>query len=87
MMRKTISQTEARRLQKRVAQLEALVAGERRRYGGEYHGGTHVATLNSVGDYLLGTIKTARALGHAVMVTADGTQVFFYALPHPKVPV
>lgn len=86
-MKNTISQTEARRLRKRVAALESLVAGERRRYGGEYHGGTHVATLSNVGDYLLGTIKTARALGHAVMVTADGQQVFFFALPHPKVPV
>lgn len=86
MRRKTISQTEARRLQKRVAALEDLIAGERRRYGSTWPGGVHVASVNSPDPRLQATVQTARALGHAVVVTEEAGSIKFFALPHPKVP-
>lgn len=85
-MTKIISQTEARRLRKRVAQLEELVTYERRRYSGEWHGGTHVASIHAPDEALRAVVQTARALGHAVVVTTNGGEIRFYALPHPKVP-
>lgn len=85
MASKTISQTEARRLQKRVAALEDLITGERRRYASSWPGGVHVATINP-DTGLHATLSTARILGHAVVVTVEAGSVKFFALPHPKVP-
>ncbi len=85
MKRKTISQTEARRLQKRVGVLEDLIASERRRYASSWPGGVHVATINPDAT-LHATLNTARILGHAVVVTVEAGNVKFFALPHPKVP-
>lgn len=86
MASKSISQTEARNLRKRVALLEDLVAAERRRYASSWPGGVHLATINPDAS-LHATLNTARILGHAVVVTVETGNVKFFALPHPKVPV
>lgn len=80
-----ISQTEARRLRRRVDALQDLIAGERRRYASSWPGGVHLASINP-DPSLHATINTARILGHAVVVTVEAGQVKFFALPHPKVP-
>lgn len=82
-----ISQREARRLQKRVARLETILKSQRRQYVATYPGGVNIATLDLSGDMrTYGAIRTARLLGHAVvMVSDDGTyQVRIHALPHPS---
>lgn len=76
-MNKKISQLEARRLKRRVDELEA---NERRRnnaWSGDFPGGVHVYTL-TIGDALRQTIRVSRQLGHAVVVTlsSDGSAQF-----------
>lgn len=79
-MSKRISQREARRLRKRVAVLEDL---ERRRYSAwarEYPSGTHVGSISWPGrNTTTEAVRVARLLGHAVIVTVDGTELRLYA--------
>lgn len=81
-MSRVISQREARRLKKRVEELEYLLRNERRIWGAEYPGGVNIATAAYGKDSTVNTaIQTARKLQHAVVVLADDTSVRFYALP------
>lgn len=88
-MSKPISQTEARRLKRRVEELESAERNRRARYGSEYPGGVNIATYHGMddSDRLVVAAKTARMCGHAVIVVADQHFLRFYALPHPKVEV
>lgn len=78
----TISQREARKLRKRVAELEQLIEDQHRSWSKEWIGGTHIRTLDAAANgELRAAIKTARMLKHAVVVTLSDTQILFYALP------
>lgn len=81
-----ISQREARRLRKRVSELEGAIEKQRRIWGQEYVGGVHLMPLTfSESCHLPAVVKAARKMGHAVVVTGDDGQTLnFYALPLPK---
>ncbi len=73
-----ISQREARRLKKRVEELELRDRARARHWSSEYPGGAHIDTLTVAGvEYV--AIKTAWMLGYAVIVKPSRTnevQVF-----------
>lgn len=82
-----ISQREARRLRKRVTELERRELDRRRVWGQEWFGGVNIATIKyEDADHKIPvSIRTARRLGHAVVVVGDDSgQLRFVALPHPK---
>ena len=88
-MSKPISQREARRLRKRVHDLE--LAEQERRYcwAQEWVGGTMLGCVQFADHLeLLGRIRAARMLNHAVVVTADAASdscgIRFHALPLAK---
>jgi hypothetical protein len=64
---KKISQREAKHLRKRVAELERHNEQNASAWAREYIGGVHVATV-SVSDVNHAICKTARKLGHALVV-------------------
>ena len=76
--RKPISQTEARRLRKRVHDLEQQIDTITSSYGREYPG-TWVASINAQ-ETTVAKLDTARRLGHALVARLDGQQVLFYAV-------
>lgn len=79
-----ISQREARRLRKRVEELEKILVSQRSCWVADYPRGTNILTMTDCHrDFLIG-IRVARRLGHAVVVTETETGLRFYALPHPK---
>ena len=84
--RKTITQTEARRLQRRVAELEAAEERRRSAWVSDYPDGVNIGTIYFEDrDHTTTTaIRTARKLGHAVVAVDDGRAVRFHALPIPK---
>lgn len=80
-----ISQREARRLKKRVQELEKEINAQRASWSSDWPGGVHIATAEAD---MLATIcarlETARRLGHAVVATeASKTRIEFRALPLP----
>jgi hypothetical protein len=77
-----ISQREARRLEKRVYELEQERNNQRRSWCRDYSGGINLGFLARERDWLSGRIESARMLGHAIVVieSSDGT-LNFYALP------
>lgn len=81
-----ISQREARRLRKRVDELEEIIQKQHRSWSSSYPGGTHIATqpYNAETDFLPAIVKVSRQLGHAVVVVNDGPKLMFYGLPLPK---
>lgn len=81
-----ISQREARRLRKRVKELEEAEAKRQRRYAQDWPGGVNVATADLPTDAAV-AIRTARRLRHAVVAIADdsGNSVRFMALQHPEI--
>lgn len=88
MNRKSISQREARALKRRVEQLESMEERRRRRFVLDYPGGVNIAqhVYNDSRDFLPAVIDNSRKLGHAVVVTADGATLRYYAIPHPDMP-
>lgn len=79
-----ISQAEARRLKRRVAEL--VQAENQRRFGWaqSYPGGTHVGSFSLTDKpRLAGRIEGARMLQHAIVATieGDGVTVNLFALP------
>lgn len=78
---KKISQREARLLQKRVVELEALENKRRHQWNSEYPGGVFLTGI-VVHSTVHAMVKTARKLGHAVVMTNNGEDsVQLYALP------
>lgn len=65
-MSKKISQREARRLRKRVAELEKRNEQNASAWAREYIGGVHVATVG-VSDVNHAICRAARKLGHALV--------------------
>lgn len=81
-MNRTISQREARRLRKRVAELEDLDWQRWSSWASDFPGGTHIAAVDvSALPKSISAIETARKLKHAVIALNDGETVRFYALP------
>lgn len=78
-----ISQREARRMRKRLTELEQAENSRRNGWVREYPGGVNIASVSWAKDERIPVaIRTARLLGHAVVVTADdGGGVRFFALP------
>lgn len=79
---KAISQREARRLKKQVRDLMNQIDTMRRSWGRDYPG-VHLLTLNEedvMGDTDVAVLKTARRMGHPVVVTVDGKAVYFYGM-------
>lgn len=77
-----ISQAEARRLKRRVVELEDERRAQRRRWASEYPGGVHLGSLSRNKDWLTGRIDGAHMLGHAVVIRQnDDGDLHFFALP------
>jgi len=75
-----ISQREARRLKKRVEELERIESSNNNRWSQDYVGGVHIGSsdfTSEPGNF--SAVKTARALGHAVIAVPSGTEIKFYA--------
>lgn len=80
-----ISQCEARRLRKRVQELESVEESRLYSWSQTWPNGTHIGqtAITSSDDYkLIGAIEAARKLKHAVVVTVkDFGTLNFHALP------
>jgi hypothetical protein len=76
------SQREARRLRNRVIYLENTLARQSKLWVKDWPGGVHFWTMNMVPSDSMAAIRTARALGHAVVVVPehDNNTLRFYAL-------
>jgi hypothetical protein len=83
-----ISQREARRLQKRVSDLEQMLRDIRTPGPSlDYPGGVNVATETGVGERTRTAIQTSMKLGHVVICAVRNTSdnaVAFFALPAPR---
>lgn len=81
---KKISQAEARRLRKRVNQLEAILRKQALPWSAEWPDGIHILIMD-VDDQQFATIKTARKLNYAVLVNVDsGNVLTFHAQRLPE---
>ena len=87
-MKKQISQREARALRKRVAHLEKYFSQQRNIYAHDWPGGTHLGSLSWENDkHISSAVYTARQLGHAVVVVANGSRRFdLYAIQLERLP-
>lgn len=84
MSTKTISQREARALQRRVDLLEAREENRRSEWVRQYPGGAHIASV-MVSEVDAAKLRIARRLEHAVVaVNGNGNELLFYALPIAK---
>lgn len=80
-----ISQREARRLRKRVTALETVLKNQRRMWAQEYIGAEIASAAWEPMAALPVAVRTARKLGHAVVVIGNETGTLrFVALPHPS---
>lgn len=81
-----ISQREARRNQRELAQLQIQLEDQRAQWGRSYPGGTNIAQVNIGVGTMLGRLESAQMLRHAIVAVphSDGV-VYFYALPLPEV--
>ena len=75
-----ISQREARRLKKRVQELETVHTQQRRRWGSENPGGVELGHVVLSRDWFMGRIEAARMLGHAIVITEAENKIHFYAV-------
>ena len=73
-----ISQREARRLQKRVNELQAELNEQQYRWAKQWPGGVNIFTENAPSSTLLAIVRTARALKHAVVVTENDQGSLYY---------
>lgn len=73
-----ISQREARRLRKRVEELELADSKRRNAWISDWPGGVYLTGVAIHSD-VLAQVKTARKLGHAVVVVNAGDALQFYA--------
>lgn len=84
-MKNRISQREARRLRVRVAHLEDLIKRQYCSWSSDFPGGTNIAQMVPSAE-TIACVKTARRLGHAVVVLNVDSKLLFYALPLPRSP-
>ena len=83
-----ISQREARRLSKRVNELETILERQRKTWSQDWFGGVEIAriTYDDKWHAIPTSVRTARKLNHAVVVVGDdGGLLRFVALPQPSV--
>lgn len=81
------SQREARRLQKRVDELEKQLNDQRYAWAREWPGGTHLGTIDCTSKIYDTQVLVARKLGHAVVLTYhQADKLEMYALPLPVKP-
>ena len=76
-MTKRITQAEARRLRRRVRELESKVDRITTSYGLDYPG-TWIASMLA-SDVLSARIDTARRIGHTIIARKSGSEIHFYA--------
>jgi hypothetical protein len=82
-----ISRREARRLKKRVEELEKILDEQKRSWAREWPGGVHLGTIDCTHKDYDTKVLVARKLGHAVVLTHHNTdKLEMYALPLPVKP-
>jgi hypothetical protein len=82
-MRSRISQREAHRLRKRLADFEADERARLARWASTYPGGVQIAeVVYDQASSVPVAIRTARALRHAVIVLENGGTLRYLALPN-----
>jgi len=81
-----ISQREARILKRRVIELERQLDNQRSRWSKDWPGGVNIDTVEvNMSEWYI--VKTARLLGHAVVIVpGDAPKLLVYGIPLPKVP-
>lgn len=80
-----ISQREARRLKRRVREFENMERHRRNVWCADYPGGHHVLSRIDTSDAKI--IELCRKLGHAVVVTTNGSnEIRYYALKNRELP-
>lgn len=80
MKRRQFSQREARHLQQQVVRLENQSANQRNAWIQEWPGGIHLGSI-AIDPTQFATVKTARRLGHAVVLTISSSEtVELYAI-------
>ena len=80
-MSKPISQAEARRLRRRVRQLEEEMRLQRHGYGLEWPNGETLMSVSKdecIAEEELATVRTAQRLGHPVLVRVYQNTLHFY---------
>ena len=79
---KSISQREARRLKKRVEDLERAERARFDRWGGDYPGGVHLGSWTTEKDWFYGSLQTAQKLSHVLVAKIrESGEIRFYAVP------
>lgn len=82
-----ISQVDARKLKRRVQELERILEHQRAAWCCDYPGGTHIATVEMPdASHTPTAVRVARKLGHSVVVIDSDRQLLLYAMPHPDTP-
>ena len=86
MSARKISQREARRLRKRVNELEADVELRTRQWGSSYPGGVHITSFGVAGNpEERGAMESAQKLGAALVARCtDKTLMIFAVLPKAR---
>jgi len=85
MARRRIGQREARRLEKRVEELEGELDRQRSTWANDFPGGTHIATVTFTEDATpIVATRTARRLAHAVVAVEVDKELRLFALPLVK---
>ncbi len=79
-MSKLISQAKARRLKKRVEELERNERVRFNAYRSDYPGGIHIHSLE-LGDVSNATLQTAEKLDHALVIRTYSKGIRIYAVP------
>lgn len=78
---KKIGQREARRLRKRVDDLEEQRKNERAAWARSYPGGKNLGEMTLAADWFRGRLEAAQILEHPIVVVMEGAKCKFYALP------
>jgi hypothetical protein len=78
-VKKPISQNEARRLRKRVVELESILEAQRSRWSSEWPGSVVLHRMDP-GIETKAIVRTARALSHAVVVSIKDDQLTFWGV-------
>ncbi len=79
-----ISQREARRLKKRVQELEVRDRARLNTWANDYPGGAHIGTISCISIDADVRVKVARQCGHAVVAINRESSIMLYAVPVPK---
>lgn len=75
-----ISQREARRLKKRIHELEYERAEQRNRWVRDFPGGIELGHITLPRDWFMGRIEAARMLGYAIVATEHENTLHIFAV-------